>query len=82
MTAPPPAPPAPPALPFRFVARFVENGTTRLLLANGDKEHYVAGGETLEGTYRVDSVSEEAVTFTYLPMKTVQTLTLAPEAPR
>jgi len=80
--APPAPPPAPPALPFRFVARFVENGATRLLLANREKEHNVAGGETLEGTYRVDSVSDEAVTFTYLPMKAVQTLSLAPEAPR
>ena len=79
---PPPPPPSAPALPFRFVARFVENGTTRLLLANGDKEHNVSGGETLEGTYRVDSVSDQAVTFTYLPMKTVQTLSLAPEAPQ
>lgn len=78
----PAPPPAAPALPFRFVARFAENGATRLLLANGDKEHNVAGGETLEGTYRVDSISEQAVTFTYLPMKTVQTLSLAPEAPR
>jgi hypothetical protein len=77
-----PPPPTAPALPFRFVARFVENGATRLLLANGDKEHTVAGGETLEGTYRVDSVSEQAVTFTYLPMNTAQTLTLLPETPR
>jgi hypothetical protein len=78
----PPPPPSAPALPFRFVARFVENGATRLLLANGDKEHTVAGGETLEGTYRVDSVSEQAVTFTYLPMNTAHTLTLLPETSR
>jgi hypothetical protein len=77
VSAPPP-PPAPPALPFRFVGKFVENGTTRLLLANGDKEHNVSGGETLEGSYRVDSISEQAVTFTYLPMSAPQVLALTP----
>jgi hypothetical protein len=80
-----PAPPsAPPALPFRFVGKFVENGVMRLLLANGDKEHDIKGGETLEGTYRVDSVSEESVLFTYLPLNVSQTLPLTPasEAPR
>jgi hypothetical protein len=50
----------------------------RLLLANGDKEHDVKGGETLDGTYRVDAVSETAVEFTYLPLKAAQTLTLIP----
>jgi hypothetical protein len=71
-------PPAPPALPFRFVGKFVENGATRLLLANGDKEHNVSGGETLEGTYRVDAISEQSVAFTYLPMNAPQTLALTP----
>lgn len=72
------APPAPPALPFRLVGKFVEKGALRLLLANGEKEHDVSGGETLEGTYRVDSVSEESVAFTYLPLNAPQTLALTP----
>jgi hypothetical protein len=73
----PAPPPAPPALPYRLVARFVENGATRLLLANGDKEHNVSGGETLDGAYRVDSISDQAVAFTYLPLNAAQTLELA-----
>lgn len=74
--AAPAPPPAPPALPYRLVAKFVENGSTRLLLANGDKEHNVRGGETLDGAYRVDAISDETVAFTYLPLNAPQTLEL------
>lgn len=80
--APPPPPPSAPPLPFRFVAKFVEQGATRLLIANGEKEHDVSGGETLEGIYRVDSVSPDSVVFIYLPLNTAQTLHLAPEPAR
>jgi hypothetical protein len=79
---PPPPPPSVPPLPFRFVAKFVEQGATRLLLASGDKEHDVSGGEILEGIYRVDSVSPESVVFIYLPLNTAQTLHLAAEPAR
>jgi hypothetical protein len=81
-SVPPPA--APPALPFRFVGKFSEDGAVRLLIVNGEKEHHIAGGETLEGTYSVDKVTDEAVVFTYLPLKVEQTLPLpsADEAAR
>jgi hypothetical protein len=75
---PPPVPPKPepPALPFRYVGKFTEGGTVRLLLSKGDSDYNIAGGETLDNLYRIDSLSEEAVVFTYLPLAVQQTLTL------
>lgn len=79
---PPPAlpspPPGPPALPFRHVATFVEDGVVRLLVVTGEREYSIEGGETLEGTYRVDEVSELSATFTYLPLAVRQTLPIEP----
>lgn len=74
--APPAAPVQAPALPFRFVGRFSEDGVVRVLLAKGDQEYHVGGGETIDGLYSVDEIGEGGVTFTYLPLKTRQTLAL------
>jgi hypothetical protein len=78
--SPPPAPPAAPPLPFRFVGKFVEEGATRLLLASGEKEVEVSGGETLDGIYRVESVSADSVVFIYLPLNAAQTLELTADS--
>jgi hypothetical protein len=75
----PPAPPTAPALPFRYVGKFSEEGMLRLLIVNGEREHHIAGGETLDGVYRVDEISDEAVVFTYLPLKVRQTLAFPEE---
>jgi len=72
------APPAPPALPFRYVGKFVEKGAVRLLIAKGETDYDVSGGETLDGMYRVDEVSEQAVVFTYLPLELRQILSIPP----
>jgi hypothetical protein len=77
--APPPPPPAPPALPFRLVGKFVEGGAVRLLLSKGEAEHSIAGGETIDGVYLVESIDEAEIVFTYLPLKLRQSLSL--EAP-
>ena len=45
-----------------------------MFLARGEDSFSVHGGQKLDAEYRVDKVSETAVTFTYLPMKTKQTL--------
>jgi hypothetical protein len=74
--APPAPPPAPPALPFRYVGKFVEGGSARLLVAKGDADYSIQGGETLEGLYRVEQITEEAIVFTYLPLNAQQTLSL------
>jgi nucleoid-associated protein YgaU len=73
--APPPAPTAPP-LPFRYLGKLIEGGKLRIFLANGEALHTVQSGETLENLYKVELVSEEMVTFTFIPLGTSQTLAI------
>jgi len=69
-----PAKPAAPPLPFKYLGKAIEDGKLSVFLARGEDSFSVHGGQKLDAGYRVDKVSETAVTFTYLPMKTKQTL--------
>jgi hypothetical protein len=67
--------PTAPPLPFKYFGRLTEKGKTDVYVMRGDDLLAVAPGETL-GEYRVDAVSESSISFTYLPLKTKQTLGL------
>jgi hypothetical protein len=67
--------PTAPPLPFKYFGRLTENGKTDVFVMRGEDLLAVAAGETL-GEYRVDAVSEASISFTYLPLKTKQTLGL------
>jgi hypothetical protein len=67
--------PAAPALPFRYFGKLIENGKTEVFVMRGDDLVAVAPGQTL-GEYRVDQVDSRSISFTYLPLKTRQTLEL------
>jgi hypothetical protein len=69
-------PAGPPALPFQYLGRLIEGGKVKVFLGKDSQLYTVATGQTLENLYKVDKVSEEAVTFTYLPMGTSQTLAI------
>jgi hypothetical protein len=90
--APPPVapPPAvkpvetPPPFPFVYLGKSVLDGATRLYLTKAVAPNappgpvfMVASGETLDGTYRIDSVTDDTLEVTYLPMNKPQTLTFA-----
>src|SRR2546426_3132709 len=64
---PPPAP-TPPPMPYRYAGKLVRGGQQSVLLAKGDMLLPVNEGETLDGTYRVESIGETQVTLTYLPL--------------
>jgi hypothetical protein len=84
----PPAPPAPkprrgapvwpaaPELPFRYVGKLVDDGALSVFLARGEASYSVKGGESIDGEYRVDKVSETDIVFTYLPLNVKQRLHL------
>lgn len=72
---PPPAPTAPP-LPFAYMGRMVEDGTTTVFLTKQDRNYAAKVGDTLDGTYRVDDIDAGSVTLTYLPLNTQQTLAM------
>ena len=64
-----------PQLPFRYLGKMVEDGKLSVFLANGDETVTVHAGQRI-GDYRVDKITEAEVRFTYLPMKTKQSLPL------
>lgn len=64
-----------PPLPFRYLGKMVEDGKLSVFLANGDESITVRAGQRI-GDYRIDRITEAEVRFTYLPMKTQQSLPL------
>ena len=90
--APPPAPPlpavkpveTPPPFAFVYLGKSLLDGTTRVYLTKAVPANsppgpvfMVASGETLDGAYRVDSVTDDSISVTYLPMNKPQTLAFA-----
>jgi hypothetical protein len=73
--APPPKPVAPP-LPFAYLGKVIEDGKLSVFLARGGENLSVSPGDTIGGEYRVDAVTESEIRFTYLPLKTQQSLPL------
>jgi hypothetical protein len=69
------AKPEAPPLPFRYLGKLIEDGKLSVFLANGAESVTAVAGQRL-GDYRVDKVTESEVQFTYLPLKTRQSLPL------
>jgi len=65
-----------PELPFKYLGKVIEDGKLSVFLARGDDSFSLQAGkkQKLDEQYRVDKVTESAVTFTYLPMNARQTL--------
>ena len=85
---PPPPPPQPeavqeaprptaPPLPFGYMGRMQEeDGQALVYLTQGTRAYSVSQGDTIDGTYRVDSISPSAVTLVYLPLNIKQNLNI------
>lgn len=72
----PPPPPSAPQLPFRYFGKLTQAGKTEVYVMRGDELISVAAGSRIDNEYRVDRITETAIAFTYLPMKTRQSLEL------
>lgn len=68
--------PVAPPLPFQYVGRMIDGDKIAVFLARGEESLSVSAGDTIAGEYRVDKVTESEVLFTYLPLKTKQSLPL------
>lgn len=68
-----PAKPVAPALPFQYFGRLTEKGKTEVFVLRGDELLSIEPGQRL-GEYRVDSIGDKGIAFTYLPLKTTQRL--------
>src|SRR5712691_11405450 len=68
-----PDPVAPP-LPYRFAGQFYRESGIEVYVARGEEIFPVKEGDTLDGQYKVDSVSATEVSFIYLPTGARQTM--------
>ncbi len=71
--APPPVPTAPP-LPFQYLGRVIDGDRTSVFLARGEDSYSAESGQTIDDRYRIEQITDTAVTFTYLPMGKRQVL--------
>jgi hypothetical protein len=70
-----PAKPVAPALPFRYVGKMLDGDKLAVFLMNGNESLAVGAGDRI-GDYRVESITDAEILFTYLPLKTKQSLPL------
>lgn len=73
--APPPAP-TPPPLQFTYIGKAIDGNRIWVFLSQ-DGENYVTRiGQKVDDQYRLDTINEEEVLFTYLPLNAKQTLAI------
>ena len=72
------AEPREPPLPFKYLGKVIDDGKRSVFLMAGDAYYSVQQGETVIKQYRVDRITDAAVTFTYLPTGTHQVLAVPP----
>jgi hypothetical protein len=90
-TPPPPPPPAPqpvaivrappvptaPPLPYTYMGSWLRDGGQPVFfLTRNDRIYDVKVGDTLDGLYRFEGLSGNALVFTYVPLKIRQTLSV------
>ncbi len=71
---PPPEKPRAPRLPFKYLGRLVEDGSIRVFLSDQDRHLIVKSGEVVNGSYKVEKISDGQIVFVYLPLKERQIL--------
>jgi hypothetical protein len=76
--APPPPPPKPtaPPLPFTYLGKYQDGAAPIIFLVRGDRILTVKEGDTIEGTYRVDSIVGASLGLTYLPLNIKQKINI------
>jgi len=73
----PPPPPSAPPLPFKYLGLRSDADKIVVYLTKGEDTYNAVVGDTLENVYRIESISESAVQFSYLPLGTLQSLNIA-----
>ncbi|WP_341316726.1 hypothetical protein WN982_35855 [Paraburkholderia sp. IMGN_8] len=71
----PVAPPTAPPVPFTYLGELdAKAAKPQVFLSSGDRLLIVSPGEVVDGQYRVESISENDVVLTYLPLNERQVL--------
>ncbi|MDP1933966.1 MAG: hypothetical protein U1D41_00650 [Nitrosomonas sp.] len=74
-SAPPPAPTAPP-LQFKYAGKAIVDNETWVFLSQAGENLIAKLGGKINDKYRLDSINDDAITMTYLPLNTKQILTI------
>lgn len=69
----PPAPSAPP-LPFSYLGKMIDGDKTLVFVGRGADHYSAEPGLKIDETYKVEKVTDTAVTFVFLPSGTRQVL--------
>lgn len=68
-------PPTAPTLPYAYLGRWIENGSTVAFLSTPQGINVAARvGATLDGSYLVEAIDREGIAFKYLPLGQQQRL--------
>jgi hypothetical protein len=71
------APKGAPPLPFSYVGWVSQDGKTEVYVLRGEELISIEAGQKIEPDYRVDSITDSSIRFTYLPMNKRQMLARA-----
>ncbi|AEJ02989.1 putative prolin-rich transmembrane protein [Nitrosomonas sp. Is79A3] len=74
-STPPPAPTAPP-LQFKYAGKAIADNETWVFLSQSGENLIAKIGGRINDKYRLDSINDDAITMTYLPLNAKQTLTI------
>ena len=72
---PPPAPTAPP-LQFKYNGKAIEDNQTWVFLSQAGENFITKIGGKINPQYRLDSITDDTITVTYLPLNIKQTLNI------
>jgi len=73
--APPPAP-TPPPLQFTYLGKAIDGNRVWVFLSQDDENYVTRIGQKIDDQYRLDTINDEEVLFTYLPLNARQRLAI------
>jgi hypothetical protein len=69
--------PSVPPLPFAYAGKLTQDGRTEVFVLRGEELISIAAGQNIDAEYRVEAIGESQIAFTYLPLRTRQSLEVA-----
>ena len=73
---PPPPPPQAPPLPFTYVGKRLDGARWEVFITRGAETLIVHENETVDGTYRIESIKPPQMVWLYLPLSQRQSLNI------
>jgi hypothetical protein len=73
---PPQPPPTAPALPFRYLGKQWTGELWEVFVSRGEQTLLLRENQTVEATYRIDSIKPPQMVLTYLPLNEQQTMNI------